>query len=320
MLDGGERNPFCFAGQFILRRCMRIIVLLALSANFQWAAWGGALSLVVLGSGGPRPFGRAGTGYIVEVNGTPRVLVDCGPGIFLRIGEMKLDLDQVDTVLLTHLHIDHTGDLPGFFLARTLTARAQSIRFSVFGPSGAGAFPNTTRFLSLLFEKGGAWEYQKGFGSDEEIHGTDLPIDLNAPISQIADANGLRITAIATHHGDCPSVAYRVDYGKESIAFSGDMDASAAPNLVRLAKGCSLLVFHCAVLDPPNSPPQLYDLHTPPRRIGEAARDAGAGRLLLSHLAPDVEGASRAVLQSIRASYKQSVGFAHDKTRIAVSP
>jgi ribonuclease BN (tRNA processing enzyme) len=115
-------------------------------------------------------------------------------------------------------------------------------------------------------------------------------------------------------------VAYRVDYGSESIVFSGDMDASALPNLVRLAKGCSLLVFHCAVLDPPNSPPQLYSLHTPPKQIGEAARDAGAKRLLLSHIAPNVEEASRTVLQSIRASYKGQVSFARDQLRVPANP
>ncbi|MBZ5611031.1 MAG: MBL fold metallo-hydrolase [Acidobacteriia bacterium] len=299
---------------------MRIIAVLALAANLQLAALGGSLGLVVLGSGGPRPFGRAGSSYLVEINGTPRILVDAGPGTFLRIGELQLDLDQVDTVLLTHLHIDHTGDLPGFFKARALTARAPAIHFAVFGPSGAGVFPSTTRFLNLLFEKGGAWEYQKTFGADEEIRGVDLGVELNSSMNQIVDVNGLRITAIATHHGDCPSVAYRVDYYKESIAFSGDMDASAVPNLVRLAKGCSLLVFHCAVLDPPNSPSQLYSLHTPPRRIGEAARDAGAKRLLLSHIAPDVEEASRTVLQSIRASYQGPVRFAHDKMRVPANP
>jgi len=299
---------------------MRIIGLLALAASLQLAALGGSLGLVVLGSGGPRPFGRAGTSYIVETNGIPRVLVDAGPGTFLRVGELRLDLDQVDTVLLTHLHIDHSGDLPGFFKARTLTTRASAIRFAVFGPAGGGVFPSTTRFLSLLFEKGGAWEYQKTFGADEGIQGADLRVDLNSPMTQIVNVNGLRITAIATHHGDCPSVAYRVDYDKTSIAFSGDMDASAVPNLVRLAKGCSLLVFHCAVLDPPNSPAQLYDLHTPPQRIGQAARDAGAKRLLLSHIAPDVEEGSRSVLQSIRDSYKGPVSLAHDKMRVPVFP
>jgi len=104
-----------------------------------------------------------------------------------------------------------------------------------------------------------------------------------------------------------------VDSNNESIVFSGDMDASALPNLIGLAKGCSLLVFHCAVLDPPNSPSLLYSLHTAPKHIGEAARDAGVKRLLLSQIAPDVEAASKSVLQSIQASYRGPVGFAHDK-------
>ena len=298
----------------------RIIALLALAAIFSATVLSGPLTLVVLGSGGPRPFGRAGSSYIVEINGSPRILVDAGPGAFLRIGEMKLSLDQVDTVLLTHLHIDHSGDLPGFFKARALTARAPAIRFNVFGPAAGGAFPSTTRFLNLLFEKGGAWEYEKTFGADEDIRGLDLPTDLKSPEKRIVDAGGLRIIAIATHHDDCPSVAYRVEYGTESIVFSGDMDASAVPNLVRLARECSLLVFHCAVLDPPNSPPQLYAFHTPPRRIGEAARDAKPRRLLLSHIAPDTEAAMPSVLKSIRASYPVPVTFAQDKMRLPATP
>src|SRR5579864_5170819 len=126
---------------------MRIIGILALVAILPGAALAGSLALIVLGSGGPRPFGRAGSSYIVEVNGTPRILVDAGPGTFLRVGEMKINLEGVDTVLLTHLHIDHSGDLPGFFKARSLTARASSIRFTVFGPAGGGLFPSTSRLL-----------------------------------------------------------------------------------------------------------------------------------------------------------------------------
>ncbi len=298
---------------------MKVIGLLAFAAIVPGTAVAASLELIVLGSGGPRPFGRAGSSYIVEADGVPRILVDAGPGMFLRVGELNINLEPVDTVLLTHLHIDHSGGLPGFFKARSLTARASSIRFTVFGPAGGGQFPSTTKLLNLLFEKGGAWEYQKTFGADEEIRGVDLPVELTSPESKILDKDGLRITAIATHHDDCPSVAYRVDFNKESITFSGDMDASALPNLIRLAKGSSLLVFNCAVLDPPNSPALLYSLHTPPKKIGEAARDGGVKRLLLSHIAPDVEAASRSVLQSIRASYKGPVEFAHDKMRVPVT-
>jgi ribonuclease BN (tRNA processing enzyme) len=87
---------------------------------------------------------------------------------------------------------------------------------------------------------------------------------------------------------------------------------------VRLARNADLLIFTCAVLDPPGSPSQLYDLHTPPEKIGEAARESGVKSLLLSHLAPDVEGQEDAVRKSIRASFAGPVEFASDKVRVRV--
>jgi ribonuclease BN (tRNA processing enzyme) len=275
------------------------------------------LEVVVLGSGGPRPFGRASSSYIIAVDGTPRILVDAGPGAFLRIGGLNLDLTSVDTVLLTHLHIDHSGDLPAFFNARGLTADGP-ITYRIFGPDGAGLFPKTSRFVDLLVGDGGAFGYQKTFGADEKFVVKDLAIALDSTQTTILDEKGLVIEEIATHHGDCPSVAYRITYKGVTVVFSGDMDASALPNLIRLAKNADLLIFNCAVLDPPDSPEQLYELHTPPRKIGEAARQSGVKSLLLSHTAPDVESRESAVRKSIRANYAGPVAFATDKLRVPV--
>src|SRR5580704_4792745 len=276
-----------------------------------------AWEVVVLGSGGPRPFGRGGSSFIVLLDGTPRILVDAGPGAFLRIGELGLDLDNVDTVLLTHLHIDHSGDLAAFFNARALSADGPIV-YNIFGPHGAGLFPKTSHFVDLLVGKDGAFEYQKTFGADETFAVRDLAISLDSPRTKIVDKDGLLVEEIATHHGDCPAVAYRISYKGAVLVFSGDMDASALPNLEQLAKNADLLIFNCAVLDPPNSPPQLYDLHTPPKKIGEAAQQSGVKSLLLSHTAPDVESQEDAVRQSIHASYSGPVAFATDKLRVPV--
>jgi len=220
-------------------------------------------------------------------------------------------------VLLTHLHIDHSGDLPAFFNARALTSDGP-ITYRVFGPDGAGLFPKTSRFVDLLVGERGAFAYQKTFGAPETFTVRDLAISLDSPRMKIVDEGGLVVEEIATHHGDCPSVAYRITYKGVAVVFSGDMDASALPNLVQLAKNADLLIFNCAVLDPPGSPSQLYDLHTPPRKIGEAAHESGVKSLLLSHLAPDVEGQKAAVRKSIRASYTGPVAFASDKLRVPV--
>jgi len=276
-----------------------------------------ALELVVLGSGGPRAFGRAGSSFIVLVDGLPRILVDAGPGAFLRIGELDMDLEKVDTVLLTHLHIDHSGDLAAFFNDRALTSDGPIV-YRIFGPDGAGLFPKTSRFVDLLVGERGAFAYQKTFGAQESFVVRDLAIRPDSARTRIVDEAGLVVEEIATHHGDCPSVAYRISYQGVAVVFSGDMDVSAVPNLVQLAKNADLLVFNCAVLDPPNSPSQLYDLHTPPKNIGEAARASGVKSLLLSHLAPDVEGQEDAVRKSIRSSFAGPVAFASDKLRVAV--
>jgi ribonuclease BN (tRNA processing enzyme) len=278
----------------------------------------GALELLVLGSGGPRSFGRASTSYVVLLEGKPRILVDAGPGAFLEAGKLGIDLANLDIVLLTHLHIDHSGDIPAIFLDRALTAN-QAIRFRVFGPQGGGLFPSTTQFLKLLFAPGGVYEYEKTFGGDETIDGTDLQIALDSPENEIVSEGELRVREVATHHGDCPSIAYRVDYAHHSITFSGDMDASAIDNLQHLGLDSDLLVFHAAVLDPPNSPKILYTLHTAPGQIGEAARNARVKHLLLSHIAPAVEEQRDAVLRSIANSYKRDIKFAYDGMRIPVS-
>src|SRR5271163_55503 len=276
-----------------------------------------ALEVVVLGSGGPRPFGRAGSSFIVLVDKIPRILVDAGPGAFVRIGELQLDLEKVDTVLLTHLHIDHSGDLAAFFNARALTSEGP-ITYRIFGPDGAGLFPKTSRFVELLVGDGGAFAYQKTFGVDETFAVHDLATSLDSPRTKIVDEGGLLVEEIATHHGDCPAVAYRISYKESVVVFSGDMDASALPNLVQLAKNADLLIFNCAVLDPPESPSQLYELHTPPQKIGEAAHQSAVKSLLLSHLAPDVAGRKDEVRRSIGKSYAGPVAFATDRLRVPI--
>src|SRR5258707_13519014 len=109
-------------------KAMKTLLVLALAAAGLFPAWlwatpaKPALEVVVLGSGGPRPFGRGGSSYILLVDGTPRILLDAGPGAFLRIRELRVGLEKVDTIMLTHLQIDHSNNLPTFFNARGLTS------------------------------------------------------------------------------------------------------------------------------------------------------------------------------------------------------
>ena len=76
------------------------------------------------------------------------------------------------------------------------------------------------------------------------------------------------------------------------------------------------MIFNAVVLDPPDSPAVLYTLHTPPHTIGEVARDARVGRLLLSHLSPATDIGRQRVVASIRESYAGPVALAEDGMRV----
>jgi ribonuclease BN (tRNA processing enzyme) len=285
------------------------------------------LEVLVLGSGGPGAAGRAASSYLVFIDGDARVLVDAGPGSFARLGEAKASLSDTDIVLLTHLHIDHIGEIPGLFKARAVSGSGPIV-FNVWGPTGSPGkgedayFPGTREFLRLLFGPKGAFAYLNDFAAPITLRGHDIPAPLDnaappksaAPL-QILKESGLGVTAIAGHHGDAPAVIYRIDHAGKSVTFSGDIDAQGLPALRRIAKSTDLLVFNTVVLDPPGSPAILYALHTPPHAIGELAKEVGAGGLLLSHISPAVDESQRAVVESIRLNYAGSVTFAKDGMR-----
>src|SRR6185295_15028853 len=55
----------------------------------------------------PNP-GGAQSGYLVE--GSGRLLLDCGPGVLPRLREQD-GWPRVDAIVITHFHLDHWGDL-----------------------------------------------------------------------------------------------------------------------------------------------------------------------------------------------------------------
>jgi len=280
-----------------------------------------ALELVVLGSGGPGATGRAGSSHAVLVDGVPRILVDAGPGSFARLGEAKLALGRLDILLLTLLHADHAGELPGLVKARAVSA-GRPVTLKIFGPAGQKArqrgdadFPSTRRFVDLLFGRQGAFGYLRDFSAPLDFRVTDFPATTRQP-RVLLDEDGLRISAMAGHHRDAPAVIYRVDHGGKSLTFSGDIDPAGHAALRRLATDTSLLVVNSVVLDPPDSPSVLYTLHTAPTQTGEIAADAHAGQLLLAHLSPAVDSHREAVQAAIRQRYAGPLTWAEDGLRV----
>jgi ribonuclease BN (tRNA processing enzyme) len=232
-------------------------------------------------------------------------------------------LEKIDIQLLTHLHADHAGELPGLFKARAVAVRAP-IHFEIFGPEGhkamgeAAYFPSTSHLVDLLFGAQGAFAYLPDFAGHITFQVKDLPATPRPgqqPMIIYAE-HDLVIRAIPGHHRDAPSVIYRIDYAGKSITFTGDIDPEGLGNLQKIATDTTLLVFNAAVLDPPHAPHILYTLHSPPNAIGRLAKASKAHGLLLAHLSLATDQNRGEVENSIRQFYAGPITFASDKLRI----
>jgi Metallo-beta-lactamase superfamily len=110
------------------------------------------VELQVLGSGGPElEDKRASSSYIVWQDGRPRILVDSGGGSALRFGQADAQVAQLDAILFSHLHIDHSADFAAVIKSSYFEERHRVL--PVYGPSGNTEFPSTTQFVASLFDR-----------------------------------------------------------------------------------------------------------------------------------------------------------------------
>lgn len=293
----------------------------------------GSLSVMVLGSGGPQiqSSGRASAGYLVFADGQPYALMDLGGGTFKSLGMSGAHIGQVNTVLLSHMHIDHVSEVPavikGIYFDATLQGMRHQTPIDVYGPEGrAGSatypgsppFPSTSEYMDAMFAKDtGSFNYLRRFvgGVDggPQIIGTfgytahDLSSDYSSYDPKViidtttADGSELKITAVAVDHFEAPAVAYRVDYKGHSIVYTGDVHSST-DNIAKLASGADLLIYDTSILD--NAPPSFSPFarrHTTPMRIGQVATAAGVKLLVLSHLTPISDPNIDAIIDEIKA-------------------
>lgn len=240
------------------------------------------LAVQVLGSGGPElQDKRASTSYLIWDHGSARVIVDAGGGSALRFGQSGAQMSQVDVVLFSHFHIDHSGDFPALIFSSWFEDRKRPLQ--VFGPPGNEYMPSTTEFVSDLFsEPRGAWRYlsdlvEPGAGSYQlrphDVVAGSMPV----LVSRNAD---MVLYAVRVIHGAFPALAWRVETGGKRIVFSGDTNGEGE-GLTRLAMNADLFVAHNAV--PEGATGVERRLHMPPSVIGTTAANAHVKQLVLSH-------------------------------------
>ncbi len=205
--------------------------------------------------------GGACSGYLVEEEDCC-LLLDCGNGVFGKLRERR-DYEQVDAVVVSHLHSDHCFDLIPYAYALSYSPRAREFpnpRPTLYSPPGsAEAFRTVT----------GTW------GLGELIEQAFCLIEYG--VDSVLDLGPLQIRFHEVPHF-IRTFAVQVTSRAGSFTFGADCCPNDA--LVEFARDSDLLMLEATLAQPE---PDGNRGHLTAAEAGAHARRAGAGRLVLTH-------------------------------------
>ncbi len=277
------------------------------------------LRVTLLGTGNPRPsMERFGPSILVEA-GETTFLIDVGRGAIQRLFQIghAAAVADVDMVLFTHLHSDHVVGFSDFWLSGWIFGRDHALR--VLGP------PGTESMISHLDQ---AFAFDKAVrGRDDRFHADGIKlVAADIEPSVVFDQDGLRITAFAVDHGDEvePAYGYRVDYGRYSVAFSGD--TKYFEPIVDHARGVDVLVMEVispevelrrAAVHTDQAIEQIIGHHVSPEQAGTLFSRVAPRLAVYSHIVPSPTLAEDLVPPT-RSTYDGPLAVGYDLMMITI--
>jgi len=202
--------------------------------------------------------------YLVECEHdgrTWRILFDLGSGAFGQL-QRYADPRDIDALFISHLHADHFYDISGYYVVRTWHPDGEMPPLPTWGP------------------KGMAKQIAAGYGL--KVHpGMKGAFDVAVYDGQPIDVGPFTVHTARLKH-PIRSYGFRVEAFGSAFAYSGD--TGPCDELVELSRGADLFLCEAAFRsDSPDNPPNL---HLTGREAGGAAKAAGVGRLVLTHIPP----------------------------------
>jgi ribonuclease BN (tRNA processing enzyme) len=157
---------------------------------------------------------------------------------------------------------------------------------SLGGPAGNDVAPDFSTFLARLFdEKNGAFQVLGGTLGATRGVGVRLDVSVvdvaKAEPSTVFKGQDLTVTALGIPHANMPTLAYRVETPAGSVVFSSDQNGTN-PKFVDFARNANVLIMHLTIAAGATSTLQAF--HAEPAVVGRIAREAGVGRLIVSHI------------------------------------
>jgi ribonuclease Z len=185
---------------------------------------------------------QAAACFLVELGNGDKFLFDIGSGSHERIAAMKIPYDYLNKVFIGHLHVDHYGDLPTFWLGGTVMNRLVPLR--IWGPNGSKPEYGTQYAMDRMQEMY-AWDIGTRSGVIDfrggELDVTEFPFDgVNAVIY---DENGVVIRSIPAIHGLDGAVSFILEWNGMKFVYGSDTYPNKWYN--EYAKGADVAIHEC---------------------------------------------------------------------------
>jgi ribonuclease BN (tRNA processing enzyme) len=207
----------------------------------------------------PNP-GGAQSGYMVESDGR-RLLLDCGPGVLARLRE-RWPWPEIDSIAITHWHLDHWGDLVPWVWGQMLGPGQETAKPELWIPPGG------TEMLETIGSRVGQLDmFERTCHVHEYSDGVPF------------ETAGFDVTPERVLHYEMLAFGFRASANGSVVAYSGDSGPSDA--LSKLAENADLFVCEATLLQP--NPEGGTRGHLAATEAVEAFEKSGAKRLLITH-------------------------------------
>ena len=251
------------------------------------------MEIYIIGSGTGVPSLRRGSPGTVVRFGNNTLLFDSGSGTLRRLLEAGIDFKEVDYLLYSHFHPDHTADLVPFLFASSYGSEEVRTRtLTIIGPVGM------VRFYDKLQEVYGRWIVPQHYA-----------LSLQEMSSSEVSSGDFTLRGFPLEHSE-HSVGFRLTTGQgKVVSYSGDTDY--CPNLVALARDADVLIVECSLPDD-----RKVKGHLTPSLAGRAARESGCRKVVLTHLYPPCD--TYDVVHAVKGEFAGEVILAEDLMKIVL--
>ena len=181
------------------------------------------MRVIACGSGMPMPrLKQAAACFLIELGNGEKFIFDMGTGSMERLYALGIPLDFIDKVFLTHLHMDHMGDLPAFYIYGPQNNRSKPLR--VWGPGGGGTRPEWgTKAAMKNVEETWAWMTGTLAGTiDTRSFAMEVTeYDWSKVNNILYDENDVVVKSIPANHLE-QAASFILEWNGMRLAFSGD--------------------------------------------------------------------------------------------------